>query len=166
MTRAGGAPNLASTHHNSSQMSALLNPTHGVRDVMRRAGLSPKNHQSANIRRIRELEATNLEKRSAAEGKSADLWSPEKKNLKYEHVVSAVARNLAQKPSPRERPTTAPAKSPRSPSGFNIGRVHDTVRAARRPPQRARPRQAVRALSAALRAPRPGPSTARRSPST
>lgn len=124
-------PARALSHHNSGQMSALLNPTHGMRDEMRRAGLAPKNHQSANIRRIRELEATNREKRSVAEGKSADVWSPETKNQKYAHVTSTVARELAHKPSPRARPATAPAPTsgPRTPSGFTVGRVRDPVRA-------------------------------------
>lgn len=109
-------------------MGALLNPTHGVRDEMRRAGLSPKNHQSDNVRRLRDLEHAIREKRSAAEIKSKEAWSPESKNVKYAHVPSAVARNLAQKASPRERPSTAPPRSPRPPSSFVLGRVADSVR--------------------------------------
>lgn len=119
---------------NSGQVSALLNPTHGVRDEMRRAGLAPKNHQSANIRHIRKLEASNREKRLIAESKKADEWSPEVENQKYAHVASAVARTLAQKPSQRERPATAPPKSPRPPTGFSVGRVHEEVREQRRLP--------------------------------
>jgi hypothetical protein len=132
------------THYNSGQVSAILNPTHGVRDEMRRAGIVPKNYQSANLRRIRALEASNRDKRSAAEGKSSDIWSPESKNQKYAHVTSAVARTLAQKPAtPSPRPTSAPPRTPRTPrtpSNFVLGRVEDKVRerpaapAAPRPP--------------------------------
>ncbi|KAJ1630263.1 calmodulin-binding-domain-containing protein [Pavlovales sp. CCMP2436] len=113
-------------HHDSGQVSKLLNPSRGVRDEMRRAGIKPANHMSENVRHLRQLDVANREKRSAAASKNAVVWSPESKNQKYMHVASAVARELAQRPiTPRERPATAPLRSPRPPSGFAVGKVKD-----------------------------------------
>ena len=46
-----------------SAMSALLNPTHGIRDVQARQGRTPKDHAKENVLAMRKTQQENRQRR-------------------------------------------------------------------------------------------------------
>jgi len=92
----------------SDSVSALLNPTHGVRDEIVRKGGKPHNHAKDNRTYIKQLQKLNRERTEAAAAATA-ATTPRPGSAKYKGVGSRVTKELS------ERPTSAPPHTARRP---------------------------------------------------
>lgn len=100
-------------HHGSANMAALLHPTCGIRDELRRKGVTPRDHARDNIKLIREMQRKNAEKKAAAA--EAEATSP-RASPRFNKVSSRVTRDL-------ERPSTAELPlRPSPPKPFMAGK--------------------------------------------
>jgi hypothetical protein len=82
--------------HDSSQVSAFLNPVNGYRGQLARKGIAPKDHAAENKRALRELEASARAKTAAAEAAAASE-SYAKKPAQFNHVESIVVKTILSK---------------------------------------------------------------------
>ena len=94
----------------ADSITALLYPTHGIRDEQARRGLKPRDHSRDNRRHIKDLQQHLHErKQQQEEAAAAAAASP---RTSYKGVGSRVAAQLARPASAPVRPTrTAPPKN-------------------------------------------------------
>ena len=101
----------------SDAVSALLNPTHGVRDQIVRKGGKPHNHAKDNRTYIKQLEKLNRERMEAAAAAAA-VRTPRPGSSKFKGVGSRVVKELAERPTSAPPPT---ARRPLEPRNFMGG---------------------------------------------
>lgn len=102
----------------SDAVSALLNPTHGVRDEIVRKGGKPHDHAKDNRIYIKQLQKLNRERTEAAAAAAA-ATTPRPGSAKYKGVGSRVAKELAERPTSAPPPT---ARRPLEPRNFMGGK--------------------------------------------
>jgi hypothetical protein len=99
----------------ADSITALLYPTHGIRDEQKRRGFTPRDHSKDNRRHIKEIQQHMHEsKQQQEEAAAAAAASP---RTSYKGVKSRVAAQL-------ERPVSAPPRPTRAapPKNFMLGK--------------------------------------------
>jgi len=77
---------------NSSSVAEFMNPVNGVRDQMRRLGITPKNHAKENKQLIKRLEEKNRQQKL-----KADYREPLDLSTKFKNIRSKVFTSTTEK---------------------------------------------------------------------